>query len=74
MEMERVDPFRIGDSIRVKRSVVTPRWGWGIETYASRGVVSGVDADGKLRIRFGRREGRLWVGDPSDVELDPDPP
>ncbi|BBN00251.1 E3 ubiquitin-protein ligase KEG [Marchantia polymorpha subsp. ruderalis] len=73
-EMERVDAFKIDDVVRVKKTVVTPRWGWGIETYASRGVVTGVDADGKLRIRFARREGRLWVGDPADVELDSEAP
>ncbi|GBG60914.1 hypothetical protein CBR_g16035 [Chara braunii] len=71
-EMIKVEPFRIGQHVRVKRSVVTPRWGWGIETYASRGVIAGVDADAKLRVRFARREGRLWVGDPADIELDPD--
>lgn len=71
-EMERVRPFNIGDRVRVKHSVVTPRWGWGMETYASRGVISGVDADGKLRIKFAWREGRLWVGDPADVEFDSD--
>jgi len=69
-EMERVRPFNIGDRVKVKRSVMTPRWGWGMETYASRGVISGVDADGKLRIKFAWREGRLWVGDPADVEFD----
>eukprot|EP00249_Psilotum_nudum_P023910 c29025_g1_i1 orf=417-5300(+) len=71
-EMERVNAFKIGQKVRVKRCVVTPRWGWGIETYASRGQIVGVDADGKLRIRYAWREGRLWIGDPADVELDPD--
>ncbi|KAJ7547407.1 hypothetical protein O6H91_08G084400 [Diphasiastrum complanatum] len=70
VEMEKVNPFLIGHKVRIKKTVITPRWGWGIETYASRGVVMGVDADGKLRIRFARREGILWVGDPADVELD----
>ncbi|CAM6116455.1 unnamed protein product [Calypogeia fissa] len=69
-EVERVEAFKLDDVVRVKRNVVTPRWGWGIETYSSRGCVTGVDADGKLRIRFARREGRLWVGDPADVEPD----
>eukprot|EP00252_Welwitschia_mirabilis_P017854 TRINITY_DN3975_c0_g1_i1.p1 TRINITY_DN3975_c0_g1~~TRINITY_DN3975_c0_g1_i1.p1 ORF type:complete len:1637 (-),score=359.35 TRINITY_DN3975_c0_g1_i1:440-5350(-) len=71
-EMERVRSFKIGDRVKVKRSVVTPRWGWGTETYASRGVIAGIDADGKLKIKFVWREDRLWVGDPADIELDPD--
>eukprot|EP00850_Spirogloea_muscicola_P008200 SM000043S15828 [mRNA] locus=s43:431291:439771:+ [translate_table: standard] len=69
-EVERLAPFRIGDAVRIKRSVAMPRWGWGIETRRSRGVVTGVDADGKVRIRFHRRDGRPWVGDPADIELD----
>ncbi|XP_024545688.1 E3 ubiquitin-protein ligase KEG isoform X2 [Selaginella moellendorffii] len=69
-EMERVEAFRMGDRVQIKHSVVTPRWGWGNETLASRGVVYGVDADGRLRIQFARREGRLWIGDPADVELE----
>ncbi|XP_057827234.1 E3 ubiquitin-protein ligase KEG isoform X2 [Cryptomeria japonica] len=71
-EMERVRPFKIENRVRVQRNVGSPRWGWGMETYASRGRIVGVDADGKLRIKFAWREGRLWVGDPADVELDSD--
>ncbi|KAL4203568.1 hypothetical protein AMTRI_Chr01g104540 [Amborella trichopoda] len=73
-EVERVRAFRVGDKVRIRSEVVAPRWGWGMETYASRGEVMGVDANGKLRIRFKWREGRLWVGDPADIELDADLP
>lgn len=71
-EMERVKPFKIGDRVRVKRSVLTPRWGWDIVSYTSRGLITGIDANGKLRIQFAWQEGRRWMGDPADVELDPD--
>ncbi|MQL83048.1 hypothetical protein Taro_015527, partial [Colocasia esculenta] len=69
-EMEKVRAFKVGDNVRIRPGLVTPRWGWGMETYASRGEVIGVDANGKLRIRFKWRDGRLWIGDPADIVLD----
>ncbi|KAL2588355.1 hypothetical protein AAZV13_13G163600 [Glycine max] len=69
-EMEQVRPFRVGDNVRIKDGLVTPRWGWGMETHASKGRVVGVDANGKVRIKFQWREGRPWVGDPANVVLD----
>ncbi|KAK7317977.1 hypothetical protein RJT34_02651 [Clitoria ternatea] len=63
-------PFKVGDKVRIRDRLVTPRWGWGIETYASKGQVVGVDANGKLRIKFRWREGRPWIGDPADLALD----
>lgn len=72
-EVERVRPFRVGDSVRIREGLVAPRWGWGMETHASKGEVVGVDANGKLRIRFRWREGRPWIGDPADVAIDESP-
>lgn len=69
-ELERLRPFRVGDKVRIKDGLVTPRWGWGMETHASKGEVVGVDANGKLRIKFRWREGRPWIGDPADIVLD----
>lgn len=69
-EMEKVRPFKVGDKVRIKEGLVTPRWGWGMETHASKGEVVGVDANGKLRIKFQWREGRPWIGDPADIVLD----
>jgi E3 ubiquitin-protein ligase KEG len=69
-EMERVRPYKVGDKVRIRDGLVSPRWGWGMETHASRGHVVGVDANGKLRIRFRWREGRPWIGDPADIALD----
>ncbi|KAF8080134.1 hypothetical protein N665_0973s0014 [Sinapis alba] len=69
-EMERIRPFGIGDRVKIKNGLVTPRWGWGMETHASKGHVVGVDANGKLRIKFMWREGRPWIGDPADIVLD----
>lgn len=69
-EMEKVRSFKVGDKVKIKEGLVTPRWGWGMETHASRGEVVGVDANGKLRIKFQWREGRPWIGDPADIVLD----
>ncbi|KAK6121502.1 hypothetical protein DH2020_044754 [Rehmannia glutinosa] len=69
-EMERVRPFKVGDKVRIKDGLVTPRWGWGMETHASKGEIVGVDANGKLRIKFRWREGKPWIGDPADIVLD----
>ncbi|KAM7267301.1 hypothetical protein ACFE04_009467 [Oxalis oulophora] len=69
-EVERVRPFKVGDSVRIRDGLTTPRWGWGMETHASKGKVVGVDANGKLRIKFQWREGKPWVGDPADIVLD----
>lgn len=68
-EVEKVRPFRLGDRVRIRPGLVTPRWGWGEETYESKGEVVGVDANGKLRIKFRWRDG-LWIGDPADIVLD----
>uniref|UniRef100_A0A6M2EBL6 RING-type E3 ubiquitin transferase n=1 Tax=Populus davidiana TaxID=266767 RepID=A0A6M2EBL6_9ROSI len=70
LEMERIRPFKVGDKVKIREGLVTPRWGWGMETHASKGQVVGVDANGKLRIKFHWREGRPWIGDPSDIVLD----
>lgn len=69
-EVERIRPFKVGDKVRIREGLVSPRWGWGMETHASKGEVVGVDANGKLRIRFRWREGRPWIGDPADIVLD----
>ncbi|KAI4332960.1 hypothetical protein L6164_017825 [Bauhinia variegata] len=69
-EMERVRPFKVGDKVRIKDGLVSPRWGWGMETHASKGQVVGVDANGKLRIKFRWREGKPWIGDNADIVLD----
>ncbi|XP_038995389.1 E3 ubiquitin-protein ligase KEG-like [Hibiscus syriacus] len=69
-EMERVWPFKVGDKVQIQEGLVTPRWGWGMETHASKGQVVGVDANGKIRIKFQWREGRPWIGDPADIVLD----
>jgi E3 ubiquitin-protein ligase KEG len=40
-----------------------------METYVSKGEIVGVDANGKLRIKFRWRD-RLWIGDPADIVLE----
>lgn len=69
-EMERVREFKVGDKVKIRPGLVAPRWDWRMETHASQGEVMGVDANGKLRIRFRWRDGRLWIGDPADIVLD----
>ncbi|XP_010938514.1 E3 ubiquitin-protein ligase KEG [Elaeis guineensis] len=69
-EVGKVRPFKVGDKVRIRPGLVMPRWGWGMETFASKGEVMGVDANGKLRIKFKWRDGRLWIGDPADIVLD----
>lgn len=68
-EMEKVRAFKVGDVVRFREGLVTPRWGWGMETHASEGQVVGVHANGKLRIKFKWRDGRPWIGDPADIVL-----
>ncbi|CAM8889070.1 unnamed protein product [Rhodiola kirilowii] len=69
-EMEKVRPFKVKDKVKIRPGLIAPRWGWGMETHASKGLVVGVDANGKLRIKFQWRESRPWIGDPSDIVLD----
>ncbi|KAG1371072.1 E3 ubiquitin-protein ligase KEG [Cocos nucifera] len=69
-EVGKVRPFKVGDKVRIRPGLIMPRWGWGMETFASKGEVMGVDANGKLRIKFKWRDGRLWIGDPADIVLD----
>ncbi|KNA22776.1 hypothetical protein SOVF_031290 [Spinacia oleracea] len=69
-EMEKIRQFRVGDKVKIREGLVAPRWGWGMETHASKGEVVGVDANGKLRIKFRWREGKPWIGDPADIVLD----
>ncbi|XP_008783270.2 E3 ubiquitin-protein ligase KEG-like [Phoenix dactylifera] len=69
-EVEKVRAFKVGDKVRIRPGLIMPRWGWGMETFASKGEVMGVDANGKLRIKFKWRDGRLWIGDPADIVLD----
>ncbi|XP_038988761.1 E3 ubiquitin-protein ligase KEG [Phoenix dactylifera] len=69
-EVGKVRPFKVGDKVRIRPGLTVPRWGWGMETFASKGEVMGVDANGKLRIKFKWRDGRLWIGDPADIVLD----
>ncbi|KAI4323566.1 hypothetical protein L6164_023161 [Bauhinia variegata] len=69
-EMERVRPFKVGDKVKIKDGLASLRWGWGMETFASKGEVVGVDANGRLRVKFRWREGKPWIGDPADIVLD----
>ena len=46
-------------------------WGWNFVHIQVEGNKS-YRCNGKLRIQFAWQEGRRWIGDPADVELDPD--
>jgi E3 ubiquitin-protein ligase KEG len=69
-EIEKVRAFEVGNKVRFKDGLLTPRWGWGMETPNSKGEVAGVDANGKVRIKFKWRDGRPWIGDPADIVFD----
>jgi hypothetical protein len=60
--------IRVGVRVRVKRSVVKPRYGWAAKmTHASIGVVRRIDSDGDPRVDFPGKEN--WAIDRSEVEV-----
>ncbi|GBG76085.1 hypothetical protein CBR_g21745 [Chara braunii] len=69
-EMERIDPppFCVNDRVRVKATVVEPRFEWGGEGHGSIGPVAEIRGDGLLKVQFYDRSD-LWVADPADMEV-----
>ena len=49
-DMEKVQPFSIGQVIHVNPSILQPRLGWSNETVASVGKISRIDMDGTLNV------------------------
>lgn len=49
-DMERVQPFAVGQDIHINPAIVQPRLGWSNETPATVGKISRVDMDGTLNV------------------------
>ncbi|KAI8508669.1 E3 ubiquitin-protein ligase herc2, partial [Branchiostoma belcheri] len=61
---------KVGDKVRVKRSVTTPKYKWGSVTHNSIGVVTAFSANGKdVTVDF--PEQSHWTGLVSEMELVP---
>ncbi|GKT35698.1 E3 ubiquitin-protein ligase KEG like protein [Aduncisulcus paluster] len=59
--------FQIGQCVRVKQSVNTPKYGWGEVSHGMIGEIKAIDADGDLKIDFHCALG--WYGHPDEMEI-----
>ncbi|XP_071496413.1 E3 ubiquitin-protein ligase HERC2-like [Diadema antillarum] len=60
--------IKVGDRVRVKRSVTSPRYKWGSVTHQSIGTVTGFNANGKdVTVNFPQQP--HWTGLVSEMEL-----
>lgn len=63
-------PFKVGDKVRVKTSVTTPKYKWGTVNHNSIGVVISVSSNGKdVKVDF--KQQANWTGLESEMELVP---
>jgi small-conductance mechanosensitive channel len=63
-------PFKVGDRVRVKASVTTPKYKWGTVNHASIGTVVSVSSNGKdIKVDFEQQAN--WTGLESEMELVP---
>ncbi|XP_066533890.1 uncharacterized protein [Hoplias malabaricus] len=60
--------FRVGDQVRVKASVSSPRYFWGLASNRSVGVVTAISGD-SMTVDF--PEHMSWKADASEMELAP---
>ncbi|KAL7888352.1 hypothetical protein AOLI_G00033260 [Acnodon oligacanthus] len=70
-EMElapKTEIFRVGDRVRVKASVSTPKYKWGDASHKSVGVVTEIDGE-SLTVDF--PDHKTWKGIVSEMELAP---
>ncbi|KAJ8028688.1 E3 ubiquitin-protein ligase HERC2 [Holothuria leucospilota] len=62
--------IKVGDRVRVKRSIVSPKYKWGSVTHQSIGTVTGFSANGKdVTVNFTQQP--HWTGLVSEMELVP---
>ncbi|PIK54292.1 putative E3 ubiquitin-protein ligase HERC2 [Apostichopus japonicus] len=62
--------IKVGDRVRVRRSVVSPKYKWGSVTHQSIGTVTGFSANGKdVTVNFTQQP--HWTGLVSEMELVP---
>lgn len=50
-DMEKVQPFEVGEKIHLMPSISQPRLGWSNETAATVGAITRIDMDGTLNVR-----------------------
>lgn len=50
-DMEKVQPFEVGEKIHVLPSISQPRLGWSNESAATVGAIARIDMDGTLNVR-----------------------
>ena len=65
---EEDSEIKVGDRVRVKASVETPRYNWGSKgvSHDSVGVVTRLDSDGEMRVDF--PEHSDWMAFLSEME------
>lgn len=68
-EAEKVPCFKVGQYVRLRTSLVEPRWGWRGSRPESQCVLTGIHADGEVKAAFFGLPG-LWRGDPADLEIE----
>ncbi|XP_039287848.1 E3 ubiquitin-protein ligase HERC2 [Nilaparvata lugens] len=61
--------IRVGDKVKVKANVVTPKFKWGSADHSSIGVVTSVTSDGRAVVDFPQQSN--WTGLVSEMELVP---
>lgn len=59
-------PFEVGDQVRVKPSVASPRYGWGEVKHEDVGLVSQIRKD-LIKVDFEKQ--KSWSADPDELEL-----
>ncbi|XP_044262446.1 E3 ubiquitin-protein ligase HERC2 isoform X2 [Tribolium madens] len=62
--------LKVGDKVRVKSTVSTPRYKWGHVTHDSIGVVAGISPNGQnVQVDFPKQQN--WLGLVSEIEVVP---
>lgn len=62
--------IKVGDKVKVKSSVATPRYKWGFVTHDSVGIVTGISANGQnITVNFPKQNN--WTGLVSEMEIVP---
>mmetsp|Transcript_35764 Transcript_35764/g.115000 ORF Transcript_35764/g.115000 Transcript_35764/m.115000 type:complete len:235 (-) Transcript_35764:307-1011(-) len=62
-----VRPLAVGDRVRVRRSVTSPRYGWGGITHESVGTLTSTDNPNRVVVDFPRR-GSRWRAELHELE------
>lgn len=66
-DVEKAQPFEVGEKVHVSPSISEPRLGWLNETAATIGAIARIDMDGTLNIKVSGRKS-LWKVAPGDAE------